>query len=307
MLSLFSIPKACEGFIGLIQENAFRSWAALDLDVTLLGDDPGVAEAAARHGFRHEPAIARNAEGTPLVSSVFERAIALARGPRLAYVNADIILFADFPAAAARLPDEAFLMVGRRTNLDVREALSFDGEGLRSLRERAASEGERAGPTAIDYFVFPPGLYAGAVPPFAIGRFHWDNWLIYHAARSGARVIDATPAVLAVHQNHGYGAGQRVGVSEARRSPQAARNRALLGPSSRAFDLEHAAWELGPEGLRRRGSGEIDFYHRWGARLASRPLLFRAYGLAARCAEGGLPEAVKRPLRRLVFGPQRKP
>ena len=57
VLSLFSVPKAFTGDAAVIQDNAIASWTRLGggCDIVLLGDDPGVAEAAARHGVRHEP------------------------------------------------------------------------------------------------------------------------------------------------------------------------------------------------------------------------------------------------------------
>jgi hypothetical protein len=42
------------------------------------------------------------------------------------------------------------------------------------------------------------------MPPFAIGRAGWDNWMIYQAIRAGMLALDATPSVRPVHQNHDY-------------------------------------------------------------------------------------------------------
>jgi len=47
-------------------------------------------------------------------------------------------------------------------------------------------------------------LYQG-IPPFAIGRAGWDNWMIYHGMREPWPVIDLTPSLQVVHQNHDYG------------------------------------------------------------------------------------------------------
>ena len=54
---------------------------------------------------------------------------------------------------------------------------------------------------ASDYFVFPKGAI-GHVPPFAVGRPRWDNWMIFNARRLGLPVYDATRVVTAIHQNH---------------------------------------------------------------------------------------------------------
>jgi len=73
MLTIFTIPKAFEGHIGIIQRNAIGSWSRLGCDVILCGDDPGVSEAAKEVGATHIPDIDRNDYGTPLLSSAFAK------------------------------------------------------------------------------------------------------------------------------------------------------------------------------------------------------------------------------------------
>jgi hypothetical protein len=38
-----------------------------------------------------------------------------------------------------------------------------------------------------------------------IGRVFWDQWLVWKAGSMGAAVVDASEAVMAIHQNHDYG------------------------------------------------------------------------------------------------------
>src|SRR5207249_789203 len=102
-----------------------------------------------------------------------------------------------------RRSNRSFLMVGQRRDVEVREVLSFGPGWEGTLRARALQHGKSKGPTAIDYFVFRAGTWS-SIPPFAIGRWVWDNWLIYGACMSGALVVDASLCVLAVHQNHDY-------------------------------------------------------------------------------------------------------
>jgi hypothetical protein len=42
------------------------------------------------------------------------------------------------------------------------------------------------------------------VPPFAVGRPGWDNWMIYRARLLRIPVVDATRAITAIHPRHGY-------------------------------------------------------------------------------------------------------
>ena len=76
-LTIFTAPKPFTNpHIALIQRNAIRSWLSLgpQVEVILLGEEDGLAEAAAELGVKHLPEVARNASGTPLVSSMFDLA-----------------------------------------------------------------------------------------------------------------------------------------------------------------------------------------------------------------------------------------
>ncbi|HMK23991.1 MAG TPA: hypothetical protein VK466_16775, partial [Terriglobales bacterium] len=91
-----------------------------------------------------------------------------------------------------------------RTDVDIKEPIDFQGDWASLVRDRARRDGVLQIARSIDYFAFSRGLYP-AMPPLAIGRFWWDNWLLWKARAVGATVIDASRAVLAVHQNHDYG------------------------------------------------------------------------------------------------------
>ncbi|TMK88477.1 MAG: hypothetical protein E6G57_06710 [Actinobacteria bacterium] len=207
MFTLFSVPKPFRGHVATIQTNAVRSWTLLgsDHEIVLLGADEGVAEVAERLGVRHVPHIQVNAHGTPLMSSVFEQAQRVATHDWLCYVNCDIILTAGFARAmrrGARIR-RPVLVSGRRWRLDVDEQLDFESGWERHLRRRVRAEGIRDGVGCMDYFAFRRGL-VGDFPDFALGRGRWDSVLPYRARAAGALFVDATPRVLAVHQNHDY-------------------------------------------------------------------------------------------------------
>src|SRR5579871_2392861 len=141
LLTLFATPKKFEGHIGVIQRNAIASWTRMNPrpEVILFGADEGTAEIAAEYGFRHVPRIKTNEWGTPLVSDLFEQAERLGQTPVLSYVNSDIILFDDFASALRRVAARTakFLMVGRRTDVDIREPIDFASPWAPEVRERA--------------------------------------------------------------------------------------------------------------------------------------------------------------------------
>ena len=95
MLTIFTAPKPFTNpHIDLIQRNAIRSWVALgpEVEVLLIGEEEGLAEAARELGVRHLPQVQRNDQGTPLIPSIFNLARQETDKPYLAYVNADVIL-----------------------------------------------------------------------------------------------------------------------------------------------------------------------------------------------------------------------
>lgn len=296
MLTLFSTPKPWTGHIGVIQRNAVASWTRLNPapEIILLGRDEGTAEAARELGVRHLPDVETNEHGTPLVSDLFVRAERAARHDLLCYVNADIILLPGLLEAVAAVAGRmrAFLLSGRRWNLDVTEPLAFAAGWEGELREGLTTAGTLFIPDAIDYFVFRRGLYP-SMPPFAVGRTIWDNWLLFEARRRGAAVVDATEVVTVVHQNHDY-AHHEGGKSGVWNGPEAGRNVALAGGRARCFTLADATHVLTRRGLRRpldlrrlgRGLHTLDILRPgWRLPLAILRLPLRAIRFA-RCRLG---------------------
>jgi len=191
----------------VIQRNAIRSWAALgaDVEVILVGEEEGMAAVAREYGVRHLPDVARNAQGTPLISSIFGLARENSTSPLLAYVNADIILLPDLLAAAeqtaALLP--RFMLVGRRWDLDLTASYDFSSGYEPRLREQVVREGRLHVATGSDYFLFPRACFE-TIPDFAIGRAGWDNWMIYQARAQGWPAVDCSEQVMIIHQQHDY-------------------------------------------------------------------------------------------------------
>ena len=206
-LTLFATPKRFDGHIGVIQRNAIQSWARISPrpEIILFGHEPGTAEIAAEFGVRHIANVKCNQWGTPLISDLFGQAEKLGQGQVLSYVNSDIILLNDFAEALTRAAEWSnhFLMVGRRTDLDIKDTIDFESDWVTEVRSRARREGKLQIARSIDYFAFSRGLYP-SIPALAIGRFWWDNWLLWKARSLDAQVVDATRAVLVIHQNHDY-------------------------------------------------------------------------------------------------------
>lgn len=207
-LTIFATPKPfTDSHIDLIQQNAIGSWLQLgeDVEVVLVGDEEGYSEVVEQYQITHQLHVSRNKWGTPLVNSIFMQARKASQNNLLAYINADIILTPDFVSAVLGISriEERFLIVGRRWDLKVEDEINFEGKWVDDLEKKVRNQGKLHDPTAIDYFVFPRGIFTD-IPPFAIGRAGWDNWMVYHAIKQGWTVIDITPSVIVIHQEHDY-------------------------------------------------------------------------------------------------------
>src|SRR5713226_2939442 len=253
-LTILSMPKPFRNHIGIIQRNAITSWTMLRPrpEIHLFGEEEGVAEIAAELRISHLHDIARNEFGTPLLDDLLRRAREFARTPLLCYVNSDIILLQEFVDAVSAIHAQFPKFLGGRRIIKKKltETLDFGGGGEMKLRREILPLGTPGNATAIDVFVFPPDSYQ-QVPPFAIGRAWFDQWLIKDARRQRIPIVDITQVTRAIHQNHDYGhiEGGQLGAywgEEARRSLE------IYGGVPHAFTLLDVTHELLPSGRIRR-------------------------------------------------------
>ena len=254
MITLFTLPKPFVGHIEMIQRNAIQSWTRLhpDIDILMFGNEQGTAEVAAEFGIRHVPDVDVNEYGTPLMNGYFQQAEELARHSHMCYVNADIILFSDLLEAVAKVDLPKFVLGGRRIDYDIAKPVDFTHhDWAETLREDAKANGTLHGFSGIDYFVYPRGMF-GEIPRFALGRWYWDNWLVYRARRLGGALIDASACVMAIHQNHDYRHIvdlESKGESRNQGGIESFRNRLFV--KSILMTLEDADWQVDGSGLSR--------------------------------------------------------
>lgn len=254
MLTIFSIPKAFKGHIGVIQRNAIKSWTLLQPrpEILLFGKDEGTAEVARELAVRHIPDVATNEFGTPLLDDLFRKAETNSRSQVLGYVNADIILLSDFARAVdlvqKQLPKS--LLVSKRINMDVPERLDFQPGWEEALKLRAERTGVDEHYSGIDVFVFPKGMYSN-VPDFAIGRLWFDHWLIKAVRLQNLPVIDASWIAPLLHQRHDYNHVPG-GADQVWRGKEAERNFQLYGGIQHSYTLLDVTHELTRSGSIRK-------------------------------------------------------
>lgn len=207
LITLFSAPKPfTHPHIAMIQRNAIKSWTLLpEVEVILLGEETGLADAAREINVKHIPHVTCNDSGTPLVSSMFELTRENSDSDLLCIINADMILMSDFLEAArrSRMQRDELVLLSQRWDLDVTQPIEFTKGWENRLQSTVHGQGQLHRPAGSDFFLFPRSCYTD-IPDFAIGRAGWDNWMIYKARQENWPVIDSTPSVMIVHQNHDY-------------------------------------------------------------------------------------------------------
>ena len=262
-LTLFCCPKPFQDHIGIIQRNAIISWLRLSSppQVILLGRDEGIADLAHELYIPHIPSLACTPQGTPRVDALFAAAQAYARTPWLGYINADILLMDDFSDAFQlflremdRSRQTRALLTSQRVDIFLHDLIDFTNTAWQTdLRELVERTGARMPKIAIDLFVFNHGLYQD-LPPLALGRTCWDNYLMWEARERGAAIVDASDTFMLVHQCHGY--AHAGGSENAWKGQEAAQNQSLT--QGRMLTILDATHMLDKRGLR-RGKPKADF------------------------------------------------
>ncbi len=254
LITIFITPKGFDrDHIAMIQRNAIRSWKALgsDVDILLIGDDPGVEENASALGVRYIKDVKRNSSGTPMLDDIFRLARDNSESPLLAYVNADIILKQDFVDVSRKVMEQEknFLLVGQRWDLDVQRDLEFLEGWEKDFDEDLKARGRRHPAGGSDYFVYPREVFQD-IPAFAIGRSGWDNWMFYKARREGWKLINCSNAINIIHQDHDY-AHLPNGLPHYRQ-PESAENVKAAGGKRTIFTLMDCNYELDENGKIKR-------------------------------------------------------
>lgn len=238
-IAVFTAPKPFEDpRISIIQQNAIRSWMAIGdtIEVWLVGNESGVEQAAAETGVNYLPDVARNAYGTPRIDSMFNLVRTNSKADFLCYVNADILLFPDLVTTVEMVKQshERFLLVGQRWDMEIDQILPIEPGWHETFLENFQDRSSLHAPSGSDYFVFPRSGFID-IPPFAIGRAGWDNWMIFKGRLERMAVIDSTKAITAIHQNHDF--SHLPGGKIHRDQPESLENLKLAGGRERIFTL----------------------------------------------------------------------
>lgn len=230
-----------------------RNWLALgeEIEVVVVGGEPGIAEICEELDIRHFPNVRCNAMGTPLISSIFELAREVNDSPYLVYSNADILFLPELIDVVRRMGEykKEFLGVGQRWDLDVDQSIDFNQGWSEALMDDIHIRGKLHGQTGSDYFIFPRTCFIN-IPDFAVGRAGWDNWMIYHARWQHWPLIDLSKTLTVVHQNHDY--RHLPGGQMHYTLPETADNIRMGGGRRTIFNLTEATHQLADGRVERR-------------------------------------------------------
>jgi len=211
--------------------NALLSWMALpSVDLILFGNAeacryvhnvvvPMVQPEQRRRQLRvvcTPPPCVHPTYHVPMYDCIFAAVKEAARTEWIMYSNADMMYSPDLVETTADIAGRfaEFTVVGKRRDVWIPAVWSFvDESSWPELRRLALTEGVLHGKFGIDYFIFSRDVFPKMLP-FIVGRVRWDNWLLAKMiANPDVTTVDATEAILAVHQNHMKKSAKREGTS----------------------------------------------------------------------------------------------
>jgi hypothetical protein len=208
MISFLASPKTFTGRAVAQQTAAVRSWLAVEtgVEVILYGDSPGTAACCRELGICHVPDIASSKRGIPYFGAIAAHAAEHAQHDLQVYLNCDILLTPHILKAIKRVQLSNFLMIGQRIDLTDGVAIDVDSPDLVNQLKELGNDGRiNLHPhNGADYFAFRRGMWK-ELPPVIIGRGGYDNALIAFCLQRRIPIVDATLAILAIHQFHDYG------------------------------------------------------------------------------------------------------
>lgn len=203
----FSTPKPWIGHIDVIQRNAIRNWLRQKPHaIVLFGDEQGTAEICSEFGLIHHPELKRTEYGTPIISEVFNDVHKITNpADILVYINTDILFSKDGAfIETIRSCDKCFsgyLAITGRSHCEYTEELITEEDWQDHYR--FAETHTPAWHYGVDIFAFRHGFVKN-MPPFALGRGKWDNWIVGDTLSRGLPLVDLSESVYTFHQAHDY-------------------------------------------------------------------------------------------------------
>ncbi len=198
------------------------------------------------------PRVRKTVYGTPILSDALEQMYKHAKGDYIGYINSDIIFLSDFSTITKHIQTfpHPFIVSSQRYALDVENEIVGKKNWEKTLRKRIKNEFVHPILSSSDYFIFPKTLHL-PLPPFALGKLYWDRWFYYYAKKHHIALLDATPSVTAIHQQH-YGLKGLHGYDTVKLGREVESNIRLLGGPENAFHIFDCEYYLYPNGIQKK-------------------------------------------------------
>ncbi|XP_069134372.1 uncharacterized protein [Argopecten irradians] len=205
LITLFTSWKTFPERYG-VYNNTLRNWPSLRpyANIVLFTNDT-IQDEYQQLGWTVLP-LKRSIKGGAVLKYMFMEAMELYPNSKLfGFSNGDLLFTGSFIdtlqaiTKSSSLVNKTYMVVGRR--MDKTKITSEEARSWPSIT-KAGKRGTLMPPTyGIDYFITTPNYHWRNVPEVQIGRYYYDNWIVYDARRNGCVVIDATKSLLAVHQD----------------------------------------------------------------------------------------------------------
>lgn len=206
MITILSSPKPFKGFDKVNQYNAINNWKKIkDVEIILYGDEEGIDEAASKFNIKIVREVESSRQGIPLFNSIIAHAEKHSIYNNLMYINCDILINETLLQSLNLIKLNKFLLVGERLDLDKDVKIDLYKKNYKKEIYENIQKNKiyLHGPTGIDYFVFPKGIWDG-LPRVVIGRGGYDSSLLAHCKRNKIPIVDGTGLIIALHQFHNY-------------------------------------------------------------------------------------------------------
>lgn len=277
LLTLYTWPKPfTEPHIATIQRNAVRSWLQLEPKprIVVFGNEPGVKEFCSAFDLRRADGAINVIDGTVRIRDLAAKAEEASDSPFYCFINADIVLTGSIMQALASVSERfpRFLLGASPWNVNITEDLTFPPGWEADMERRARAENDLRSRVSSDFFLYPKG-YLERAPGVLVGRPYVDNGLMWFTREQGDPLVDGTPGILSVHQNHHY---KHFGEKAERKgeTPGAHFNIKALGGRGRLYTWSNATHHYTGSGIQPYRAGRIC---RWSTHAVGGPLYAKVF------------------------------
>lgn len=208
MITLFSPMRPFVGDIEIVQKQAINNWLRMSPSCEIfLIDDEESTTAEKTDGMDVKIIdVKRSISGVPLLDSMFEEVLKIAKYDVICYITADILLPKNFTHEIVnfdKLSSHKFgdyVGIGCRYDLldDSISKIDLNDDEYYDLCLKNSVKRKRSG---IDLWVINRKINVKYLP-FPIGRCLTDNWFVAYCKYNNIKVVDFSDQIKMVHQNH---------------------------------------------------------------------------------------------------------